>query len=41
MSHQHLDLSSLELREDFYLSQLADALDAKNTKIYSHEEAWA
>lgn len=38
---RELTLEALEIREDFYLSKLADELDAKNTKTYSHEEAWS
>lgn len=35
-----LTLEALELREDLYLSKIAQKLDQDNTKTYSHEEAW-
>lgn len=31
---------ALEMREDLYLSKLAETLDVKNEKTYSHTEAW-
>jgi len=47
--HEHKSLSSvvrdlalegLELREDLYLSKVAQKLDIDNAKTYSHDEAW-
>ena len=35
-----LTLEALELREDLYLSQVAQKLDCDNVKTYSHDEAW-
>lgn len=35
-----LTLEALELREDLYLSKVAQKLDQDNAKTYSHEEAW-
>lgn len=35
-----LTLEALELREDLYLSKIAQKLEQSNTKTYSHEEAW-
>ena len=35
-----LTLEALELREDLYLSKIAQKLDQDNAKTYSHEEAW-
>lgn len=37
---RELALEALERREDVYLSQLADKLDVKGAKTYSHDEAW-
>lgn len=37
---RELTLEALELREDFYLSKLADRLDKEGVKTYSHDEAW-
>jgi len=37
---RELTLESLERREDFYLSKLAEKIDIKGAKTYSHEEAW-
>lgn len=39
---RELTLEALDLREDYYLSKLADRLDAEaeGGKTYSHEEAW-
>lgn len=36
---RELTMEALERREDYYLSKLADKLDHKDAKIYSHEEA--
>lgn len=47
--HEHVSLSglvrelaleALELREDKWLSDLANKLDKKGAKTYSHDEAW-
>lgn len=35
-----LTLEALELREDLYLSKIAQKLDQDNIKTCSHEEAW-
>jgi len=35
-----LALEGLELREDLYLSKVAQKLDLDNAKTYSHDEAW-
>lgn len=35
-----LAIEALELKEDFYLAELAADLDNKECKLYSHEEAW-
>jgi hypothetical protein len=37
---RELALEALEMREDFYLSRLADKLDTKGSKTYKHDEAW-
>ncbi len=37
---KELTLEALELREDLYLSKIAEKLDKKDSKIYSHEQAW-
>lgn len=37
---RELTLEALERREDFYLSKLAEKIDIKGAKTYSHEEAW-
>jgi hypothetical protein len=37
---RELTLEALERREDLYLSKLAEKLDTKKTKKYTHEEAW-
>jgi hypothetical protein len=35
-----LTIEALELREDYYLSKLADKIDTENAKTCSHEELW-
>jgi hypothetical protein len=35
-----LALEALERREDRYLSDIAEKLDKKNAKTYSHTQAW-
>jgi predicted DNA-binding protein len=37
---RELALEALELREDFYLSKVAEKLDKKGAKTYNHEDAW-
>ena len=35
-----LALEALELKEDFFLSKMAEKLDKKNTKLHNHNKAW-
>jgi len=37
---RELTMEALELREDLFLSKLAEKLDKNNVKTYSHDEAW-
>ena len=37
---RELTLEALELREDLYLSKVAQKLDHDNAKTYGHDEAW-
>ena len=37
---RELTLEALELREDLYLSKVAQKLDLDNAKTYSHDETW-
>lgn len=37
---RELALEALEMREDFYLSKIAEKLDKKGVKTYGHDEAW-
>ena len=37
---RELALEALDMREDFYLSKVAERLDKKDVKTYSHNEAW-
>jgi predicted DNA-binding protein len=37
---RELALEALELREDFYLSKIAEKLDKEGVKTYGHDEAW-
>ncbi|MBY0281687.1 MAG: hypothetical protein K2W94_05965 [Alphaproteobacteria bacterium] len=37
---RELVLEALEMREDFYLSKLAEKLDNNSVKTYDHEDAW-
>ncbi len=37
---RQLALEALEMREDFYLSKLAESFDQKAVSTYSHQEAW-
>tara|TARA_B100000965_G_scaffold396855_2_gene412488 strand:+ start:4206 stop:4427 length:222 start_codon:yes stop_codon:yes gene_type:complete len=35
-----LTMEALENREDYYLSNMAEKIDKKGAKTYSHEDAW-
>ena len=35
-----LTLEALELREDFYLSKIAEKRDTKDIETYTHDNAW-
>lgn len=37
---RELALEALEMREDIYLSKVAQRLDKEGVKIYTHDEAW-
>ena len=37
---RELTIEALEMREDLYLSKVAETLDKKGVKTYSHEDAW-
>ncbi len=37
---RELTLEALDMREDLYLSQVAEQLDQEGIKTYSHDEAW-
>lgn len=37
---KELTLEALEMREDFYLSRLAENLDSEGVRTFSHEDAW-
>lgn len=37
---RELALEALEMREDLYLSKVAEDLDKKGVKTYSHDDAW-
>lgn len=37
---RELALEALEMREDFYLSKVAEKIDIQGTKTYSHDDAW-
>lgn len=37
---RELTLEALELREDLYLSKIAEEIDVKGSKTYLHEDAW-
>lgn len=37
---RELVLESLERREDFYLSKVAEKIDVNGVKTLSHEDAW-
>ena len=37
---RELALEALEMREDFYLSTVAEKLDTEGAKTYEHDTAW-
>lgn len=37
---RELALEALEMREDLYLSAVAEQVDKKEAKTYSHDDAW-
>ena len=37
---RELALEALEMREDFYLSKVAEKNDINGAKTHSHEDAW-
>ena len=37
---KELAMEALEMREDFYLSKIARALDTEDAVRYSHDDAW-
>jgi hypothetical protein len=37
---RELAINSLEMREDLYLSKVAEKLDQKDVKRYKHSEIW-
>jgi len=37
---RELALEALEMREDLYLSKVAEKVDVKGAKMHSHEDAW-
>ena len=37
---RELTIHALEMREDLYLSKIADKLDKNDSKRYDHNEAW-
>lgn len=37
---RELTLEALEMREDSYLSKVAEKIDINGVKVYSHEDAW-
>ena len=37
---KELALEALEMREDLYLSKLAETLDTPDTTTYDHDETW-
>ncbi len=38
---RELVLEAFEMREDLYLSKVAENLDKKGAKTYGHDDAWA
>jgi hypothetical protein len=37
---RELTIEALEMREDFYLSKVAEKLDKEGAKTYGHDDAW-
>lgn len=37
---RELALEALEMREDFYLSKVAEKLDTEGVKTYGHDDVW-
>lgn len=37
---RELVLEALEMREDLYLSKVAEKLDQKDAKTYEHDDVW-
>ncbi len=37
---KELALEALEMREDLYLSKIAENLDRKDSKTYTHKDVW-
>ena len=37
---RELAMEAIELREDVYLSKLANEIDKNDAKIYTHKDAW-
>ena len=37
---RELALEALEMREDLYLSKVAEKLDKEDSKMYRHDDAW-
>lgn len=37
---RELTLEALEMREDFHLSKLAEKIDVKDVKTYTHDDVW-
>lgn len=37
---RELVLEALEMREDFYLSKVAEKLDKEGAETYEHDDAW-
>jgi predicted DNA-binding protein len=37
---RELTVKALELREDFYLSEVAKKIDVGCSKVYNHADAW-
>lgn len=40
LSQGLLTINALEMREDLYLSQIAEKIDQKDAKRYEHSKAW-
>ena len=37
---RELALEALEMREDLYLSKVAEKIDVKGAKVYKHDDVW-